>query len=261
LNTINVSSRVNRKLAGQLHDATVYSKPHPFIDGKGKSTQVHHVRKPLAAMSMLEVERIVDDRVRALVKEKLNLIGLDPSKAFQDNQNLPYLTAKDGRVIPIKRARIRKSDSTIEVGKGSAVRYVAPGANSHMEIVVILDAQGNEKKWDGVIVSRFEAHRRKSAGEPVIQRDHGPGKKFLFSLAGGEHVVIRREGGDADELLRVTVISDGQIEFVLHNDARPITERKKIPGARIRCSPNALGGQAAQKVVVDPLGSILTAND
>lgn len=261
LGTINVSSRVNRKLAGQLHDATVFSKPHPHVDGKGKPTTVHHVRKPLASMSTQEIERIVDDRVRALVQEKLEKIGLEPAKAFQDNQNLPYLTAKDGRIIPIKRARIRKSDSTIHVGKGTAARYVAPGANNHMEIIAVLDAAGNVKKWDGVIVSRFEAHQRKSAGKPIIERDHGLGKKFLFSLAGGEHVMMRREGAEADELLRVTVISEGQVEFVIHNDARPITERKKIPGARIRCSPNAMWKLEARKAVVDPLGNVLPARD
>ena len=76
LDRINVSSRVNRKLAGQLHDATVFSKPHDFADAKGKTVKVHHVRKPLAAMSAQEVERIVDDRVRELVKQKLALIGI-----------------------------------------------------------------------------------------------------------------------------------------------------------------------------------------
>lgn len=261
LATINVSSRVNRKLAGQLHDATVFSKPHPYVDGKGKPTTVHHVRKPLASMSTQEVDRIVDDRVRMLVQEKLEKIGLEPAKAFQDNQNLPYLTAKDGRIIPIKRARIRKSDSTIHIGKGTAARYVAPGANNHMEIIAILDNVGNVRKWEGVIVSRFEAHQRKASGKPVIVRDHGPGKKFLFSLAGGEHVIMRREGSDAEELLRVTVISDAAVEFVHHLDARPITERKKIHGARIRSTPAALQKRKVRKVVVDPLGNVLPGND
>jgi len=256
---INVSSRVSRKLAGELHAATVFSKPHAARDAKGKSIQVHHVRKPLASMSEHEVERIVDDRVRALVKAKLDLIGLPPDKAFQGNQNLPYLTAHDGRLIPIKRARIRKADATIKVGKGLAARYVAPGSNHHMEVVAILDSAGIVKKWEGVIVSRFDAHQRTSAGQAVIVRDHGPGKQFLFSLAGGEYVLIH--DGENQRLLRVTAISDGQIEFVTHSDARPITERKKIPGARVRYSPSALQRQNARKVVVDPLGAILTAND
>ena len=73
--------------------------------------------------------------------------------------------------------------------------------------------------------------------------------------------MMRPEGTDEEQLFRVTVISDGQLEFVYHLDARPITERKKIPGARIRCSPNALWKQKARKVVVDPLGNILPAND
>lgn len=261
LATINVSSRVSRKLAGQLHDATVFSKPFPFVDRKGKAITVHHVRKPLAAMSMQEVERIVDDRVRALVQDQLDKIGLDPDKAFQNNQNLPYLTASDGRIIPIKRARIRKSDSTIRVGGGSAARFVAPRANNHMEIIAILDTAGKVKKWEGAIVSRFEAHQRKSDGRPVIQRDHGPGKKFLFSIAVGEHVMMKRDGAKIEELIRVISISDGQVEFVVHNDARSDSDRKKIPGARITSAPAALQKRKVRKVVVDPLGNILPAND
>jgi hypothetical protein len=64
-----------------------------------------------------------------------------------------------------------------------------------------------------------------------------------------------------EELTRVTVISEGQAEFVLHKDARPITVRKKIPGARIRSSPDAMRKANARKVIIDPLGEIHSARD
>src|SRR5262249_42008819 len=118
---IDVSSRVNRKLNGSLHDATILGRPK---DKTGKPSDERHVRKPLAKMSVGEIEAIVDGKVRQAVKEKLEKLGGDPKKAFADLNNHPYLTSRDGRLIPIHSARIRKPDATIAVGKGSRLRYV-----------------------------------------------------------------------------------------------------------------------------------------
>ena len=228
-------------------------------DGKGKPVEYHVVRKRLDAMSPQEVEAIVDPRIREIVQDKLQKIGGNLQQAFKDPNQHPYMIAKDGRMIPIHKARIRKSDRPMPVGEGSNRRYVNPGSNHHMEIVAVLDADGNEKKWEGILVSRFEAVQRRRRKEDVIQREHGAGKRFKFSLTGGEYVVMDVKGNE--ELTRVTVISEGQAEFVLHKDARPITVRKKIPGARIRSSPDAMRKANARKVIIDPLGEIHSARD
>lgn len=263
LDHVVVSSRVNRKLNGGLHKDTNYSKlkaargTKPAKDGK----LMHHVRKPLANMSQAEVEAIVDPVIRRAVIEKLDALGGDPKKAFADVSNHPYLTTKDGRMIPIHRARIATSVSTIPVGTNSRTRHVAAGENHHMEVVAVLDAQGKPKKWEGHIVSRFEAVRRHSAGEAVVKTEHGPGRDFLFSLAGGEHVLLPRKGELAPQILRVAVISGQQVEFVEHHDARPITIRKKIQRARIRMSVDKLRQLKAQKVSVSPVGEWKPAGD
>ena len=145
------------------------------------------------------------------------------------------------------------------LGKSSP-RYAAPGSNHHMEIFAAFDNQGKETTWGSKIVNLFEAHRRVRAGEAVVQREFGPNTKFLFSLAGGEYVQMKNGDGKRS-IYRVTVISGNQIEFRLHTDARPITILKKIQGARVRCGPSALMRAKARKVVVDPLGNILPAND
>jgi len=257
---IHVSSRVSRRLLGKLHKDTIFSKPKPFDDGSGKPDHAHHVRKPLESLTTQEVGNIVDERIRHIVQEKLAQIGGTPDKAFKDKSDHPYLKAKDGRIIPIHKVRIRKSDKPMAVGKGSKRRYVNPGANHHMEIVAVLDKDGNEKKWEGHIVSNFEAVRRRRAGEPIIRRDHGEGKRFKFSLAGGEHVEMEHEP-DKRQLYRVVVISGSQIEFRLHSDARPATILKKIPAGRVRRSVGKLREANARKVTVDPLGNLLPAND
>lgn len=265
---VTVSSRVDRKLNGSLHKDTIYSKPYKIADPKKPTTTktVHHVRKPLAAMSRGEVDAIVDGAIRRAVIEKLEALTqedkklADPKKAFADENNHPYLTSKKGRLIPIHRARIRVSVSTIDVGSGSRLRRVAPGENHHMEIVAVLDGEDKHKKWEGHIVSRFEAVRRKRVGAEIVKKNHGPGKEFVFSLAGGEHVVVPSEDGE-ERLLRVTVISGQQVEFVENHDARPITVRKKVPGARIRFSTDRMRKLGVTKVAVDPLGKKWPAGD
>ena len=96
-----------------------------------------------------------------------------------------------------------------------------------MEIVAELDANGNEVRWEGIIVSRFEAMQRHRRNEHLIQTNHLPERRFVFSLAGGEHVVMTDDEGN-EQLFRVTAISRANNEFILHRDARPFTVRRKI---------------------------------
>ena len=264
IEAINISYRVNRRVTGALHEETNYSKPHKSRDGNGngKEVEYRHVRKPLQNMSANEVENIVDDIIRKLVQTKLDQIGGEPKKVFADPGNHPYLTAKDGRRIFIHKARIRKTVAVIPLGKSSSPRYAAPGSNHHMEIFATLDQEGKENRWESKIVSLFEAHRRVRAGEPVIQRDHGSNTEFKFSLAGGEYLELDDDGGGR-RLVRITVISGKIAEFRLHTDARPITILRQTKGGRAGLSKpvDSLRKANARKVVVDPLGNILPAND
>ena len=256
---INVSSRVSRKLNGQLHDATILSPPKPAIDKNGKPILVHHVRKKLESLSKNMVDDIVDDRIREEVKKKLAELGGDPAKAFQDPSDHPYVRAKDGRVIPIHKVRIRKSDKPIAVGFDSKRRYVVPGENHHLGVIAILDTDGKEKKWDYAVVTRFDVQQRKRRDEDVYLRPQNDQVQFKFSLARDEHVLMCDDDG-VERLYRVTAISRAEAEFVLHSDARPRMVRKKEK-ARIRCTPKRLKERGARKVTVDPLGNILPAND
>lgn len=260
IDAINISYRVNRRVKGALHEETNYSKAHTVQNDNGKTSEVRHVRKPLQNMSANEVNNIVDNRIRELVLEKLERLGGDPKKAFADHANHPYLTAGDGRKIFIHKARIRKNVAVIPLGKSTFPRYAAPGSNHHMEIFAVLDKDGKEKTWNSEIVSLIEASKRIYEKKPLYNREHGQNTKFKFSLTGGEYVEMEY-ANNPKNIYRVTVISGNQIEFRLHTDARPITILKKAPGARVRCSPSALQKAKARKVVVDPLGNILPAND
>jgi hypothetical protein len=66
---------------------------------------------------------------------------------------------------------------------------------------------------------------------------------------------------------RVVGISEGEVEFRLHSDARSISLLKKegrtreVKEVRVRKSPDSLRKAKARKVVVDPLGNVLPARD
>lgn len=244
-----VSWRPSRRLSGPLHDQTNYAPPN--AEGQTK------VRKRLEELSKEMVEAIVDPRIKELVKQKLN--GRDPKKVFSSPENLPRIIGKDGREFVVKSVRIWVSNQVIPVGKGHRTRYVVPGNNHHIEIYAVLDANGNEKTWQGKVVSLYEAVQRKKRGEPVICRDHGPNTKFKFSLFKGDYVEWVTEQGQ-QQLLRVIGISHNNLEFRLPHDARTITLIRREKD-RIIATYARLFQRHARKVQVTPLGEILPAND
>ncbi len=256
---VNVSHRASRRVRGPLHEETFYGPQEEGENGPA----YFHVRKKLADLSKLEVEAIVDPQVRELVLDKLQEIGLPPNKAFKDPQNHPSITTREGRRIPIHKARIRANVTAVPVGQAERVRWVKPGTNHHMEIVETTDRRGR-RKWEGHLVSLLEATRRVRAGEPVVRREHGPGKRFLFSLCGGDLVelddpklghgicVVRTVSGER----RGSV----SVELCRAADARPKGTIRDT-GRWVKHSPDGLREAAARKVRVTLLGDVVAAND
>jgi len=260
LEAIYVSFRAEHKLAGPLHAETNYSPPIPTPDGKF----THHVRKMLSKLTETEIrgDAIVDPVIRALVQKKFEeLGGKQPDKVFADPANHPYLTARDGRRIPIHKVRIRARVNPVPIADDPArQRWVAPSSNHHAVIVAQLDPQGRETRWEDHVVTRLEAHQRLRQAGPrnqLIQRDWGPSKRFKFSLMLNDMLEMDAPGGGR-QLCRVLGISKGDYELCLHYDARSQTEiaRQK---QRIRVNAEKLRLLRARKVVVTPLGDIQPA--
>jgi CRISPR-associated endonuclease Csn1 len=259
INNIVVSHRISRKVSGPLHEETIYSPPKVSKDDK---TYVH-VRKRLDALSSSEINEIVDPVVQKIVLDKFNeLGGGDPKKVFSDPQNHPFLTAKDGRKIPIHKVRIRKSISPFKIGNGPNERHVVHKSNHHLEIIEVTDKKGR-KKWEGKIVSMYEAYLRKQRGEPIVQRDHGEGKKFLFSLANRDTIEIDDEGGGRELFIVRSLWEDivsARISFTSIKSANPLPELKKEKALKsARMEP--LRKLNCRKVIVTPLGEVRWAND
>ena len=163
----------------------------------------------------------------------------------------------------IRKVRISKAVPVFSLGEGRAARHVTSESNHHVEIYTEIDADGNEGKWDGEVVSMSEAYQRLKAGKPIVQRDHGPLVKFKFSLAPGEVIECDdQKGGRSLWVSRgVASYENGpRLLLVPLSDAR---KKKDILKAGLFWSPmlNPLRKLNPRKVVVSPLGEVTEAHD
>lgn len=248
-----VSHRVSRRLSGALHEETIYSPPRTDPDGR----ECHHVRKPLRALGTNEVQHIVDDRVRALVEEKLSEEGGTPAQVFKSPGKLPCFVAKDGRHIPIRKVRLRRYTSAFPLSSGSRSRHVLSKSNHHMEIIE--HQRAGRKRWEGKLVSLYEATKRYRLGTQVIRKDHGVNGRFVFSIAGGDILELNGAQGQG-VLVLVRTLSEGRVEFHDIRDAR-VKKEIKANGRWVTRSAEKLRQLGCRKVCVSPLGEVRKAND
>ncbi|MCL6481830.1 MAG: type II CRISPR RNA-guided endonuclease Cas9 [Firmicutes bacterium] len=259
IDSVVVSHRVSRKVSGQLHEDTHYARV------RRGNTEETRVRKPLNALTEEEAKNIADPVIRQLVLEKLG--DGDPKKVFASEANLPRLPSRrHPEGIPIRRVRVIKPETPVELvnQKTGAVRRVLPGSNHHVEIIAKLDQNGDEVAWEGRVVSMLEAYRRKQSGQPIIQRDHGPGYRFKFSLCQGDTIECQPHSNKpALFVVRgVSQYSAGQIVVGL----APVTDaRKKSEMLKSRAwlwrTPNTLMECKARKLTVSPIGEVSEAHD
>lgn len=268
-----VSHRVSKRVRGPLHEEFIYSAPIPVgatVPGKTRDKSAgqseFRLRKPLVKLSAKEAGDIADPVVQRLVNEKLTEFpGAAPKDVFSVEKNLPFLTAKDGRRIPIRKVRVRKPVPAIAMGAGSKLRHVKAESNHHVEIYAELEEKGRETEWAGAVVPLLEAVRRKRAGAPIFKKDHGPGTEYKFSLSAGEVVECENESTGERRLFHVrgcTQMSAGGVRVFLAPiaDARQKTEIVE-DDLYLRPVPNTLRRWKARKVRVTALGDVEEAND
>jgi CRISPR-associated endonuclease Csn1 len=264
-----VSHRVDHRLNGALHEETHYSPPKRSTGKSGAPIEVRHVRTLLSKLKREEdLDHIVDPVIRQRVKEQFEKLRKQdsklgtPEKAFKDAASHPVVETATGRRVPIHRVRIRRRESVVPVGSGPRVRYVKPGSNHHMAIVSVRDEAGSEKRWEAHVVTRLEAIESWRRGEPIVQRDWGPGKRFLFSLRSGDSVRLGLEDGNRHVCV-VGAVSGSTIEVKLASDARTATEirRAKRAGGRRTFGADALRKAGCEKVNVSAMGDVAVARD
>jgi len=246
----NVSHRVERKVAGKLHEETLY--------GPTRTPGEWVLRKPVIALSANEVERIRDATIRQIVVSALADAGIDVGRgkkpdAKKMKEALSKLKMPSG--VPIRKVRLTKPEQTIQPVRAGRPdqAFVKPGSTHHLCIFEF--TENGKTKRDAVFVTMLEAMNRLKRREPVIQRTHPerPDSRFVMSLSAREMLLANWKDGERLLTFKTASSTQGQIWFAEHTDARKSADYKQFVA-----NANTLD---AKKVTVDPLGRIRWAND
>jgi CRISPR-associated endonuclease Csn1 len=247
---VNISHRVLRKVKGALHKETNYWK-----ETNGPHAGKYITRKELNGKFTTDwAEKICDEEIKKIIMDRLAQYEQDAKKAFAEPL---YLPNDKGKQIPIRKVRVWQTSSNMMQLRPNI--WVEPGYNHHVEIFEIKDKKGKTKQ-DGLLVTTFEAYKRKLSGQPIIQKNQGVDKKFTMSLSKNEMVLLKLDDG-LEILHRTQKMSqkDGKVTIILrpHIYGGKLSDYDKPPIIQRR-SPSTLSGR---KVTVDPLGRIRWAND
>jgi CRISPR-associated endonuclease Csn1 len=250
LAAVYVSHRVERKVAGALHEETLYGRTHEsgsFV-----------VRKSVETLTPAEIERIRDPAIRRLILKRLSESGIVVDGILQDStrikQALVGLTMPSG--VPIRKVRVLKNDNSVVPLRDSeddSTPFVKPGSNHHVCLFEV--GENGQIMRCPVFVTMIEAYRRVRDRSRLILREH-PNRsnaRFLFSLSRRELVLAEVDGRERLLQFRTAISTDGRMRFVDHADARRSKYAKLF-----YYSPSTL---RARKVTVDLLGRIRWAND
>lgn len=195
--TIHANKRVKNGVAyknksvaarSELHEATIYGKR----TAPGKET-AYHVRKSLQSLTPASIPKIVDDRIRALIIQRLKETGItfheksgkaiidgkEQKEAFAKALAAPlYLpanidkrmkklgttdSASVGNNTPVKKVRIRENIGS-PAQLNNLNKYVSPGNNHHVLVYTTEDDQMQEQ-----VVTFWEVAERKNQKQEVYQ--------------------------------------------------------------------------------------------
>lgn len=241
-----VSERVDRRVAGRLHKETHYGRAN---DGTVR------VRCALDQLTPTQVEQIVDQRVKEIVKSALDGKG-DPKVVFKTS--VPQMPNRNGAPVPIKSVRVLQRVKPEAIGTGANRQLVATDENHHAAFYGLKKADGSLEAIKWKVVSRFEAAQRQADGMPIVDRSADGDFEFLFSLSKGEVLAF----GDAGSrmLLSAIFISDGDFEFRELHDGRNSAARKR-DRRRFTSGRSFMAFKSIQKVRITPTGRLVVAND
>lgn len=264
---VTVSHRVSHKVNTAFHEQTIYSRKKEH-DGKN----CVHIRRTLGGnLRKSDLPNIVDARVKEAVFARLQQHGHDPDKiddqklqkVFGVPENLPILTTRTGRNIPIKKVRVRKIERIITVGKNGRERNVSPDSNSHIEIFEVTDKKG-KIKWIGKTVTSYEALQRlKMPEKQIVNKIADEGWIFVNSLSCGDLIELDMDE-NGRQLMLVKSVEEGRVKLFPSNNAGKT--HGKLPNGRSFdyrkvVSVDGLRKKHLRKIMVTPLGDIHNAND
>jgi CRISPR-associated endonuclease Csn1 len=266
-----VSHQINKRVRGTLHEESLFS----VLNKKdNQDVPIFAIRKKLTMLNTFsEIKNVGDPAIRKIMVDFLAGKGISvesgtgklPSNCFKDAEL--FLVSKKGNKTPIKKVRLHKpSRNMILLPKQNNKAGVKPGNNHHIVLYRCKDSNGNQIQR-GEVCKLFEAVRRLSRGQPVINKKLDEGEEFLCSLSIDEVVLIGIAESDINwknpdnkklspHLYRVQKISDS-ITFRHHLVSTLKNDEGEEVGRAIK-TPNSFNGI---KCYIDRLGKICKAND
>ena len=173
----------------------------------------------------LNVEKVVDERIKQILQNRLKEYGGDAKKAFSNLEDNPIWLNKE-KGISIKRVTISGINNAValhdkhdkdgqpildENGHKQPVDFVNTGNNHHVAIfrkpkldkngAPILDEKGNlQYEYDENVVSFYEATSRAMLGYPIIDKEYkkDEGWQFMFTMKQNEYFVFPRYDDDGN---------------------------------------------------------------
>lgn len=150
------------------------------------------------------IEKILDDGVKRILKERLVKYNNNPKEAFSDLDKNPIWLNKE-KGIAIKKVKIsgvnnaeplhyKKDHLGNEIldenEKPIAADYVSTGNNHH--VAIYKDEKGNLQEK---VVSFYEAVERVNQGLPIIDKSYNSylGWEFLFTMKQNEYFIFPNE--------------------------------------------------------------------
>lgn len=281
---INVSHRVQRRLAGALHEETFYGPTQKHADADGqlvepgsvgfgkdrrhakgwKEDTDTYVRRQ-SVEKIKNAKHLADVRdagIRSILADHLRRQGVDnphgkgsyPLGAFKGG-NMPVMPSG----VPIKKVRMYVRGKTYRpVSERRSYQIVWPRKNHH--IVYRMPDHGTSTVWNAEVVTMWEAASRGRSGEPLVnttpETDSG---HFVMSLALGEHFEIDgKRGGRILCVVRGIVQGTGRLYYKQLHDARTAGELKPL---NLYLSPKLMCKLNARKITIDPIGRVRRAGD
>ena len=236
----------------------------------------------------LNLDKVVDKKVKTLLEERLQQYGGDKVKAFSNlDENPIWLNKEKG--IQVKRVTITGKSNVVALhdkrdnlgrlildkdGNKQPVDFVSTSNNHH--VAIFRDVEGNLQEH---VVSFYEATARDIQHLPVIDKDYkkDEGWQFLFTMKQNEYFVFPNSGTGFDpkeidlldprnyaeiskNLYRVQKLSTKNY-FFRHHLETSVEDKKELKGIawkNIR-TPEGLGELV--KVRVNHLGQIVSVGE
>jgi CRISPR-associated endonuclease Csn1 len=249
IDAVIVSHAPARKISDALHEETAY--------GYDKHDESFVYRKPLKDLKETEIEKIRDNNVKRLVRERLTQFDGNIKKAFGDEGN-PLLHSDGKTLIKSVRLSVNFNRATlygVRGTNGEPYKFFKYGKNHHIEIIEHT-ATG---KRTGIVVTAMEAARRARIDKkPLIQKTppwFSGGKQFdaewqfVMSLSIND-MFLMEEGGVKKHFRIQKLSSNTQIYYLTHISATLESSTSKTAGTF-----------DGIKIAVDPLGNAYKSND